>query len=390
MPAQETTSPNRFDTYLAQIESRERKKRRRYQMAGGLAVLLLGTTAVWWFSRPDDQGPLRQYEAASLNYSMVKNLFEEENARIVVAHPAIGTDTIYSPEDYLSLQGLLDQLDANAFQAETGTPADVPATFAVDIAGMREAGSTLVFTIENYDESLTYLIDFGNDVRREVKRSISYAYGAPGNYRLRLIATNEHGSSSIYNKSLQISRSGQTTIAEAKPNPAPQEAPAPVPAQEAPVASAASGQPGLTSLRGAPVSSPSIAQGSPNLRENAPAISQPAESPAPASFNEPLIASQVAPAYPGGSTAMGNFIRGNYRYPRAAQDANVEGTVYVQFVVNVDGSISNARVIRGIGSGCDEEALRLVNMMPKWVPGKQAGSPVAVYHTVPIRFQLIR
>ncbi len=387
MPAQETTSPNRFDTYLAQIESRERRKRRRYQMAGGMIVLLLGTTAAWWFSRPDDMGPLRQYEAANLDYSMVKNLFEEENARIVVAHPAIGTDTIYSAEDFLSLQGLLDQLEANAIQAETGAPAEVPATFAVDIAGMREVGSQLVFTIENFDESLTYLLDFGNGIRREVGRTVTYSYGSPNNYRIRLIATNEQGSSSIYNKSLQISRSNQTSIAENKPTPAPQEAPAPA-AQPAPAASASSTQPELTALRGAPVSRPSITQPSPNLRENAPAISQAAET--PTNFNAPLIAAQVEPAYPGGSTAMGNFIRGNYRYPRAAQDANVEGTVYVQFVVNLDGSISNSRVIRGIGSGCDEEALRLVNMMPKWVPGKQNGSPVAVYHTVPIRFQLIR
>lgn len=64
------------------------------------------------------------------------------------------------------------------------------------------------------------------------------------------------------------------------------------------------------------------------------------------------------------------------------------GTVYVQFVVEKDGSISDVKVLRGIGGGCDEEAVRVVKSMPKWKPGKQRGQPVRVYYTLPIDFKI--
>ncbi len=387
MTANETTP--RFDQYLAQIESRERKKRRRYQIAAAGAILLLGAGATWYFVQPDQSGPLRQYEASRLTYSMVQNLFDERNDQIVVAHPAIGFDTIYSPEDYLSLRGLLDQLESMSPGEEenSGESLDVPPTFAVDIAGPREVGSTLNFTIENYDENMTYMLDFGNGYRKEVERSFSYVYRTTGQFRLRLIATNAQGSSSIYNKSLSISRSTDNLPIVEQP------AAAPVPeevAEETPAASgntAESESAGLIAMRGVNTSAPRIIS-TPIAREVAPEL--PADAPTASSDMDPLIASEVEPSFPGGMVALGNFVRSNYRYPRAAQNGNVEGVVYVQFVVNANGSISNPRVIRGIGSGCDEEALRLVGMMPRWNPGKQSGRDVSVYHTIPITFRLVK
>jgi periplasmic protein TonB len=82
------------------------------------------------------------------------------------------------------------------------------------------------------------------------------------------------------------------------------------------------------------------------------------------------------------------FIGSIIRYPVAASEAGIEGTVYIQFVVNEDGSVGNAIVLRGIGGGCDEEALRIVNAMPKWKPGKQNGNPVKVFFTLPVKFML--
>ena len=82
------------------------------------------------------------------------------------------------------------------------------------------------------------------------------------------------------------------------------------------------------------------------------------------------------------------YLSKNIHYPDAAREANIEGRVIVKFVVNEDGSISDVQVVRGIGSGCDEEAKRVVMAMPKWKPGKQNGKAVKVYFTQPISFKL--
>ncbi|HPU47465.1 MAG TPA: TonB family protein [Bacteroidales bacterium] len=95
------------------------------------------------------------------------------------------------------------------------------------------------------------------------------------------------------------------------------------------------------------------------------------------------------PEFPGGDRALREFILNNIQYPEVARRSDIIGTVYVQFVVEKDGSISDVKVVRGIGGGCDEEAVRVVKSMPKWEPGKQRGVPVRVYFTLPIEFKLI-
>jgi len=82
------------------------------------------------------------------------------------------------------------------------------------------------------------------------------------------------------------------------------------------------------------------------------------------------------------------YISGHLHYPDAARSAGIQGRVLVEFVVNEDGSVSNARIVEGIGGGCDEEARNMVSNMPKWKAGKQNGSPVKVYFTIPIKFEL--
>lgn len=95
--------------------------------------------------------------------------------------------------------------------------------------------------------------------------------------------------------------------------------------------------------------------------------------------------SEVLPAFNGD---MMNYMQKNLRYPALARENGIEGRVYVQFVVNEDGSVSNAVVKRGIAGGCNEEAIRVVMSMPKWKPGMQKGHPVKVYYTLPITFML--
>ena len=94
------------------------------------------------------------------------------------------------------------------------------------------------------------------------------------------------------------------------------------------------------------------------------------------------------PAFPGGQGDLLKFLATNINYPTVAKENGIEGMVVVQYVIEKDGSISNAKVVKGIGAGCDEEALRVVNAMPNWVAGKQRGQAVAVQFNLPIRFKL--
>lgn len=94
------------------------------------------------------------------------------------------------------------------------------------------------------------------------------------------------------------------------------------------------------------------------------------------------------PDFPGGDPALMEYLRQNLRYPTPAQNAGIQGTVWVEFVVGKGGSIEDVHVLRGIGGGCDEEALRVVNQMPDWTPGKQRGFPVKVRFQLPITYTL--
>ncbi|MBK9628489.1 MAG: energy transducer TonB [Flavobacteriales bacterium] len=94
------------------------------------------------------------------------------------------------------------------------------------------------------------------------------------------------------------------------------------------------------------------------------------------------------PAFPGGEAELFKYLGKSIKYPQMAQDAGISGVVYVTFVLGKDRKISDAKVLRGIGGGCDEEAMRVVRAMPTWKPGKQRGKAVTVQYNLPIRFTL--
>lgn len=94
------------------------------------------------------------------------------------------------------------------------------------------------------------------------------------------------------------------------------------------------------------------------------------------------------PSFPGGDAKLLEFLYREIKYPSIALDSRIQGLVVVQFIIDEQGRISNPSVTRGIGGGCDEEAMRVVQSMPKWKPGKQRGRAVKVRYNLPIRFQL--
>lgn len=94
------------------------------------------------------------------------------------------------------------------------------------------------------------------------------------------------------------------------------------------------------------------------------------------------------PSFPGGDKARSEYISNNLKYPQTAIEKGVQGRVFVGFIVEPDGSISNVKVLRSLGSGCDEEAMRVIKSMPKWEPGKQSGQAVRVNYQIPVNFSL--
>ncbi|WP_238395727.1 energy transducer TonB [Pontibacter pudoricolor] len=104
--------------------------------------------------------------------------------------------------------------------------------------------------------------------------------------------------------------------------------------------------------------------------------------------NSVLDFAEEMPEYAGGMSAMSKYLSRKMNYPAAARAEKIEGTVVVTFVVGRSGEIEDVKVLKGLGFGTDDEALRVIKSMPRWKPGKQNGIPVAVRYTLPIKFSL--
>ena len=94
------------------------------------------------------------------------------------------------------------------------------------------------------------------------------------------------------------------------------------------------------------------------------------------------------PEFPGGMQKLLQFLAENIQYPKQARSAGISGRVFANFVIEPDGSVSNVRILRGLGYGCDEEVIRVIKKMPKWNPGVQRGKRVRVSYNLPVKFTL--
>jgi len=102
----------------------------------------------------------------------------------------------------------------------------------------------------------------------------------------------------------------------------------------------------------------------------------------------PFTVVEQMPEFPGGQEKMMKFLRENIQYPTLAAENGIQGSVYLSFIVEGTGKIRDIKVLRGVGGGLDEEAMRVVKLMPQWVPGKQNGKAVAVLFDLPVKFTL--
>lgn len=103
---------------------------------------------------------------------------------------------------------------------------------------------------------------------------------------------------------------------------------------------------------------------------------------------EIVVFAEKMPSFKGGQQAFYRFVSKNLKYPVQARRMGIEGKVFVHFVVDKDGSLNDIKIVRGIGAGCDEEVLRIIQKCPVWNPGKQRGNPVRVRMMLPITFRL--
>lgn len=94
------------------------------------------------------------------------------------------------------------------------------------------------------------------------------------------------------------------------------------------------------------------------------------------------------PEFPGGMGELMKYLGTSIKYPPLAKESGIQGRVFINFVVEPNGEISNVKILRGIGGGCDEEAVRVVENMPRWKPGKQRGKAVRVSYNLPVKFTL--
>jgi protein TonB len=101
-----------------------------------------------------------------------------------------------------------------------------------------------------------------------------------------------------------------------------------------------------------------------------------------------FVVVESMPSFPGGMRALMKYLGENIHYPQLAKESGIQGRVFISFVVEKDGTATDIRILRGIGGGCDEEAIRVVQLMPKWVPGKQRDLPVRVRFILPVKFTL--
>ncbi len=395
-----------LSSYIREVESKERARRRNIVIAFSV-LLLLGAVGSASFLFKSGTGSLRTVAYEDLNIDKVSALFESDNTELIVEYrnQPLTPDTIRSIDEYLAMlvsseRSAMNFEQISRFEPQeslaedsvaaippsqgTGTPVAPMQPYSFAIEGDRKVGKEILFAIQDYNTAISYTLDFGNGVRKQVGKFTRYNYPHAGNFLINLIATNSNNATSTNSRFITITpeqeevllaSAGEETIA-LPPAIEPLETNTPAPTL-APISANAklvtdSGTPKPTM----PVSEPKTLE---MTLETAPE----------AAITTPLITAQKMPEFPGGREAMSIFLRKKIRYPSEAIRNKVEGRVYLRFVVEADGSVSNPIIVKGIGYGCDQEAIRLVGLMPKWTPGQQNGRNVPVYAEFLVNFKFI-
>jgi len=432
-------SSQNLDKYLKQIENRERAKRRNKRIL--LIVLLLlvcgGGAFAWrYFSMlpKENQYVVAAYE--ELDITTVAEIFSEGNNRtLVVEFPhGLASDTIHSLDEYLQYMQSEEFISQSSIVvspegeseeiASTAEADEFPAQAAFYVEGSWTEDRELTFAIPNFTESFTYEMDFGNGVKREIESNLSqFTYWIPGSYTVVLTISDSTGRSVSGSRKIRISRqsvepstqselavnprqvesvnpSGGTSTTREDENEADTESGASQTTTDdvadasnarrldpvSPLKKIDSESKGQDALSGSEKLSPTAMRSPEVSKPSVPVGSKPGTKASEKEQASPPAS--ASPKFPGGNVSLAKYIRNNMKYPESAVRKGVEGRVIVRFIVKENGEISNPQVVKGIGSGCDEEAVRLVQNMPNWIPGEQMGQKIPVYYQLAIKFQI--
>ena len=361
-------------------------------------------------------------------WDIIENLTESES---------FGPKTFSAFDTIYSDNGSLDPFVSLDTDNQVPSPEETPLAkdSKILIRGVRAANSALRFTISNYDPRVTYLVDFGDgDIEEGLGREFFHLYDKGGVYSVELkglhneeelfsVKRNVKIDNEVKNPASVLTQrknsSGQSSTSQASKSSQQITMEATEVAID-PISLPTGDSIDELNLLSDLVSSENLDSSSnvSGLAENASSISESegtsseglissAASPEIYSdpsyinrgnqplrrykktFTAPLQIASKMPSFPGGNSAMISFLNERIKYPQAAKDFNIEGDVFVQFIVDEEGAIRNMEVVRGLGYGCDKEALRIVKEMPRWIPGRNAGEIVPVICTIQINFSLI-
>ena len=408
-----------LEDYIRQVEAREGQRRRTMVIIACVCVLVAALTIGYFLIGDDAEKSVAGVNTDQVNVSPVsarvnlqytswfaedltkekiKKIFDthENTAMIVLDDSGTNRDTFATYEEVLADIALMDLLAAAEAEtdaegeadtddapeadaapeanAEEEAPEDIKIrNFALNVTGESLINQPLRFAINNVTEGIRYSIDFGDGESRSFKKSVNHTYLKAGSYDIVITATSPAGKRSRVTKTIRVEEPAQPEVAVEQPateTAAPEQPTAEAaPAEVEPEASAQ------------PEEAPALAEkGATEATAN--------EAAADGEANKVYRSAQKLPTYPGGQRKLYKYLGRKMRYPAAARDNRIEGKVYVQFVVDKTGKLTNVKTVKGIGYGCDEEAERVVRSMSNWEPGEMNGEKVSVIYTLPINFKL--
>ena len=448
--AKESPSIEKIEDYLKNLEKKEKEQTRKKGLTFLLiAIILISGISTIKLFLPDHS--LNIYQFTDIDDQKIAELEKADALPIILKLDENIQDTIFSMEDYIDFQILIEitESDRNYEMAEQSLPPlpngeqsarDELPNFKLKVLGKRLKDNKLWFSIKNYDPEGEYFIDFGNGYKTSTQKLVNYTYHRPGNYEVTL--TSKMGNQTLFHvQTIQIETPEQQ-FAEATTNERrtiDQESfgvnktnseeknrvtdELNLNSQKNEIANKQNNEENtekptsrsqnleFTDLQKeeeteaikpknpialrAPLSVRQGTERSPLPEYEETEDNEDPESVLPkvvdrTDASRPISFADRMPQFPGGSRALTKFVKENRKYPSKAIEKEVEGVVYIRFVVNPDGGISDPYIIKSVGYGCDEEAKRLVYSMPKWFPGEHKGVKVSVYKTIPVSFKLNR
>ena len=330
-----------LDTYLERLERRERAQRRKKLLSVGLILACMGAGFI----------AFRQTNETPQNSALQSISVQDE-----IAVPAVAITELAREEQTSGNPESVDPLQ-NTAQAPTSEAhlSRLPAMTIV-LDGTKKVGEEIVYTIENFNPAYQLSLDFGNGIRRKARQINTYTYPLPGYFDMSLLLHVGDSVRILHTLNYRILPSDETM-----------DAPANGRFVDIPITRSMD-----------PTGSSGVEKPSP---DDVLILDQ-----ASTTIREPMVMADQMPQFPGGYQALNTYINTHVRYPSDAPVGR-KGQVVIQFVVNADGSLSDLLLIRGLGKEFDQEAIRLITQMPRWIPGKENGLRVPVYHKVIIPFR---